>query len=130
MMMFLPYLLQAKGILSSVIRFFSTPVGQVVAVILLVLVAGMYGKHLGKAEVRAAWKAANIAADLEKKKFEAKIQSRVDEIESVKNAALEKQQTEFLKKLADYEAELKKRPDARCTAGSDDVKRMRDLLKR
>ena len=109
------------------LRFLSTPIGQVVCVIAIVLLAYFYGQHEGKQEVRQAWAAANRRAKQEKLEFEKTMQNRLDVVESEKSAALEKQQEEFLKKIADYEAELKKRPDARCTLNGADLKRLRNI---
>ena len=110
-----------------VFRFLSTPIGQIVCVALIVAGAYLYGQHEGKQEVRQAWAAANQRAKQEKLEFEKLMQDRLDKIESEKSAALEKQQEEFLKKIADYEAELKKRPDARCTLNGADLKRLRNI---
>jgi hypothetical protein len=123
------WLLAIPGLLKSVIDFFKTPLGQIVGVALLVAGAYVYGGHEAKLEVRAEWAAANVKADLAKKKREQEVQTRVDELERTKTAALETQQDEFRKKLEQYETELKKRPDARCTLGSDDIKRLRSLVR-
>jgi hypothetical protein len=117
------------GIGRSIFDFFKTPLGQIVGVALLVAAAFVYGGHLEGKAVRAEWATANVKADLAKKKREQEVQSRVDELERTKTAALETQQDEFRKKLEQYETELKKRPDARCTLGSDDIKRLRSLVR-
>ena len=127
MIMLMPWLLKARELGGVVLRFLTTPIGQMVCVILITLLAYFYGHHEGKQEVRQAWAAANQRAKQEKLEFERTMQNRLDKIESEKSAALEKQQEDFLRKIADYETELKKRPDARCTLNGADLKRLRNI---
>ena len=89
-----------------------------------------YGKQTGYANCRTEWVAANAAADLEKKKLEAKVAKTVENSAQRHEASIEQQRTEFDKRIEDYEAELAKRPDSKCLLNDADTKRMRDKPRR
>lgn len=70
------------GFLSIAARFLGSPAGMMLGVSLAALSIYQYGKHTGYANCRTEWVAANAAADLEKKKLEAKIAKTVEDLPS------------------------------------------------
>ena len=118
------------GFLSIAARFLGSPAGMMLGVALAALSIYEYGKHTGYANCRTEWVAANAAADLEKKKLEAKVAKTVEDLAQRHEASIEQQRTEFDKRIEDYEAELAKRPDSKCVLNDADTKRMRDKPRR
>ena len=118
------------GFLSIAARFLGSPAGMMLGVALAALGIYEYGKHTGYANCRTEWVAANAAADLEKKKLEAKVAKTVEDLAQRHEASIEQQRTEFDKRIEDYEAELAKRPDGKCVLNHADTKRMRDKPRR
>ena len=118
------------GFLSIAARFLGSPAGMMLGVGLAALSVYQYGKHTGYANCRTEWVAANAAADLVKKKLEAKVAKTVEDLAQRHEASIEQQRTEFDKRIEDYEAELAKRPDSKCVLNDADTKRMRDKPRR
>ena len=111
--------------LVALLRFVTSPIGLGVAIGFAFLTIYQYGKHVGYANCRTEWVAANAAADLAKKKLEDKVARTVQELTQRHEAAIEQENMEFEKRMAIYETELAKRPDNRCVLNDADIRRLR-----
>jgi hypothetical protein len=111
----------------AVWNFIKSPIGIALITILAFFGTYTYGKHVGYANCKTEWTAANAAADLAKKELEAKVARTVRELAKKAEASLEQQKTEFEKRISDYEAELAKRPNNTCLLNDADIRRLRPV---
>lgn len=116
------------GLLKQVFRFFQTPLGQAIGVVLLCLLCLFAGITIGTRNEAKKCRAADLAAQLAavQRDRDIKAQAAVD----ADRAALRLQThaTDLEAKVTDYEAQLQKRPAAaRCALDSNDVKRLHEL---
>ncbi len=109
----------------ALLRFVTSPAGLVVAIGFAFLTTYQYGKHVGYADCKTEWVAANAAADLAKRQLEDKVARTVQELTQRHEAAIEQENMEFEKRMAIYETEVAKRPNNRCLLDDADIRRLR-----
>lgn len=119
------------SVASSVVAFFSTTFGRWVGVALIGLALFMWGDLRATHRERAACKAEIAALVAEGKKL---AENRDRDIAAAVKAAVDKAIADLKKlnddlerKVAEYEAELAKRPNPGCRVTPDDLRRLRGL---
>lgn len=124
----LPGLLMAvPAALSGIVRFFATPVGQIVAVGLIGVGMFIWG-DLHRARTDAAWYRAEVARTQQhqiERDAQAKAEAAKDA--TARLAGLEKLSAELQQKVTSYETELAKAGGNVCRLDSRDIDRLRKL---
>jgi 5-carboxymethyl-2-hydroxymuconate isomerase len=82
----------------------------------------------GRSDIKAEWAAADIAATKAAVARDAHIAAEATAEAAAENEAIKQTSDQLAQKVADYEAELAKRPaNGACTLNADDVSRLRDI---
>ena len=113
--------------MSMALAFLSTGLGRAVAAIGIVVAAYFYGYASGRSEQSRLDKVASLQAELAVAKVDAAISQASARIAENEARAAERVAAENRNRIDDYEKALAARPDARCTLGADDVRRLRAL---
>lgn len=132
---FLPILAPVFGAILSVFfkiieALLSTRVGVAMLTALVVaLIVYPIADIRGRREIKVEWAAADAAATIAAKDRDAHIAAEATAQAQAENNAIKQTSDELTQKVADYEAELSKRPaSSSCVLNADDVRRLRDII--
>jgi len=112
----------------GVMRLIKSPVAWAGAGVLGIFLAYQAGNWQGYSRATTRCNAAAAQAKLEAANRDAEIQLKAEAMAKRERDALAKLAVDLDRKVAEYEAELRKRPD-RCVATDGDVRRLRSLGK-
>lgn len=111
----------------SVVSFFTTPLGQVVGVVLLCVACFLAGSIAGARKEIARCHAADVDAQTRAAERDAAVKKLAAGLAAQQTEQLAKENQELNKKVAEYETALTRK--RACPLDADDVKRLRRLTR-